>query len=189
MKLRVLGWLALGLWAGVLAKAAGEAPARVDDPGHLLPSGEAGKIAARLDDFEQRTGIRVLVQFHAKSPLEAEDKVPGAYMSALSGKLGTRQHGLLVVYFADDPDWRVWIGDELASRFAGKPGTVRELTASGAIHAVKEAMLDSAHAQAEAAFATLQKSAPTNSPPTPAQHLQLQTEALLEALTAKFSGK
>ncbi len=189
MKPRALSWLALGLCIGLLAKAAGEAPARVDDPGHLLPSGEAGKIAARLEDFERGSGIRVLVQFHAKSPPEAEDKVPGAYMSALAGQLGTRPHGVLVVYFADDPDWRVWIGDELTSRFAGKPGTVRELTASGAIHAVKEVMLDSAHAKAEAAFSALQKSAPVTVPPTPAQHLQLQTEALLDALLAKFSGK
>ena len=185
--------LAIALSAGLAMRAESTAPLAapasrsVDDPGHLLPAGVAGKMASKLEDFEHRSGIQVIVQFHQKSPPEAEDKVPGAYMAALSGKLGTRRHGVLVVYFADDPDWRVWIGDELAARFVGKAGTVQELTASDAIHNTKEAMFNSAHAKAEAAFATLQKSAPVTALPTPAQHLQLQTEALLEAVMAKFS--
>ncbi|MEO6873194.1 MAG: hypothetical protein ABI222_00065, partial [Opitutaceae bacterium] len=73
--------------------------------------------------------------------------------------------------------------------FAGKPGTVKELTASGAIHDVKEAMLTSAHTKAEAGFAALQMSSPSSQAPTQSQQLEMQTAALLEALMAKLGSK
>ncbi|HKB56149.1 MAG TPA: hypothetical protein VKC51_01035 [Lacunisphaera sp.] len=183
--------LALGFFACAAALSMAELASHFDDPGRLLPADPAWTRAvdARLGDFERATGIKIHVEIHLKSPSAEEDKVPGAYMSALSGKLGTLRHGVLVVYFADDPDWRVWIGDELTPAFAGKPGTVKELTASGAIHDVKEAMLNAARAKADAAFAALQKMAPPNQPPTPAQHLALQADALLDTLMAKLSPK
>lgn len=161
--------------------------AHVSDPAGLLAAERLGMIdlGAKLADYENRTGIRIMVQFHAKSPSTAEDQVPGAYMRALAEQLGTRQHGVLVVYFADDPDWRIWIGDDLVAQFAGKPGTVEELTASKAIHDVKEALLASARAKANAAFAAL----PPSSPPTPARHVFLQASAVLDALMEKFSVK
>lgn len=161
--------------------------AHVSDPAGLLAAERLGMIdlGAKLADYENRTGIRILVQFHAKSPSTAEDQVPGAYMRALAEQLGTRQHGVLVVYFADDPDWRIWIGDDLAARFAGKPGTVAELTSSKAIHDVKEALLAAAHTKAEAAFATLQKS----SSPTPAHRLLLQANALLDGLMPRLTSR
>ena len=173
--------------AGLSAAPIPPVAVHVGDPAGLLAAERLGAIdlEARLLDFEAKTGIRILVQFHAKSPSAAEDQVPGAYMRALAVHLGTRQHGVLVVYFADDPDWRIWIGDDLAAQFAGQPGTVGELTASKAIHDVKEALLASAHAKAEAAFAALQKS----SSPTPAQHLVLQTNAVLDALMSRLTPK
>jgi len=186
-----LSVLLLGSSLTALTAAPVDRTAHVDDPAHLLPAGLGGvnELETRLADYECCIGIRILVQFHAKSPLADEDKVPGAYMKALADKLGTQQRGVLVVYFADDPDWRIWIGDDLTSHFVGKPGTVQELTDSKAIHDVKEALLASARAKADAAFAALQKSAPANQPPTPAQHLRLQTEALLDALIARLGPK
>jgi hypothetical protein len=166
------------------------AASHFDDPGRLLPADPAWTraVEARLDAFERATGIKILVEIHLKSPSAEEDKVPGAYMSALSGKLGTLRHGVLVVYFADDPDWRVWVGDELTPAFAGKPGTVKELTASGAIHDVKEAMLAAARAKADATLAELQRIAPKEKPPAGIQ-LAMQTDALLDALIGKLSPK
>ena len=170
---------------------AAKALAHLDDPAQLLPADPAGvkALEARLAEFERTSGIRILVQFHAKSPSAEEDKVPGAYMSALSGKLGTLQRGVLVVYFADDPDWRIWIGDELTSTFAGKSGTVKELTDSRAIHDVKEILLASAHAKADSAFAVLQKAPPTNQAPSAALHLRLETDELLNVLMSSFASK
>ena len=182
--------LGSSLTAFLTAATAGQT-AHLDDPAHLLPPqlGDMNVLEGKLADFERRSGIRILVQFHAKSPSADEDEVPGAYMHTLATRLGVAQRGALLVYFADDPDWRIWIGDELTPAFAGKSGTVKELTDSKAIHDVKEALLASARAQADAAFAALQKSAPANQPPTPAQHLRLQTEALIDALIAKLGAK
>ena len=181
-------WISPALAACALFTAAAAQIPHLADPGKLLPADPIWTKAtdAKLSAFERTTGVRILVEFHLKSPPAEEDKVPGAYMSALSRKLGTLQHGVLVVYFADDPDWRVWIGDDLTSAFVGKPGTVKELTTSGAIHDVKDAMLTGARAKADTAFAALQKSAPAGQPPAAAQQLALQTDALLDALLAKF---
>jgi hypothetical protein len=170
----VPGLLVLGALLG-----AAEPAAHLADPERMLPPDAAQSVGTRLTAFEETTGIRMLVQFHAKSPAAEEDKVPGAYMHALAARLGVAESGVLVVYFADDPDWRVWIGDALTARFAGKPGTVKELTDSGAIHDAKEALLASAREKAAAEF----KYSPA---PIPAQHLALQTGALIDALAGRL---
>ena len=182
--------LALGLLAFAAALSAAGQESHFDDPGKLLPldSAWAKAVNARLDAFARATGIKILVQYHLKSPSAEEDKVPGAYMQALSAKQGTLSHGVLIVYFTDDPDWRVWIGDELTQAFAGKPGTVQALTDSGAIHEVKEALLAAAIARADATLAELRKTAPAEKPPAGMQ-LALQTDALLDALMVKLAPK
>ena len=64
-----------------------------------------------------------------------------------------------------------------------------QLTASGAIHDVKEALLTAANERADAGFAALKKNLPGDEMPRPDLKLRLQTEALIDALIAKFSGK
>ena len=182
---------ALMLLLGLPGLRAGETFAHLDDTGLLLASEPDWMLRCEtgLAEFESKRGIKILVRYHLKSPSEAEDKKPGAYMHALAQKLGVDRAGVLVVYFHDDPDWRVWIGDELANLFTGKPGTVQELTASEAIHNVKEAMLTAAHAQAEQAMVRAQEAAPEKKPLTVSQRLVIQTDILLEALKAKFAAK
>ena len=170
---------------------AAEPAAHLDDPGRLLAA-EAEWMKAgetKLAAYEHSTGIRILVQFQLKSPSEAEDKKPGAFMHALARKLGVDRGGVLVVCFNDDPDWRVWIGDELTNVFTGKPGTVQELTSSEAIHKVKEAMLTAARAKADADIEVAQKSAPAGKPLNAAQRLVFQADALLDALQARLAPK
>ena len=193
MKTRILSWLVLGCLAGAGAWAAplpGRTP-HIDDTVHLLPPipGDQDALEAKLAEFEARSGIKILVEFRERSPAADEDQVPGAYMRALSGREGTLQRGVLVVYFAADSDWRIWIGDELTARFAGKPGTVPQLTASGAIHEVKEALLTAASERADAGFAALKKNLPGDEMPSPDLKLRLQAEALIDGLIAKFSRK
>jgi uncharacterized membrane protein YgcG len=184
-----LGWLA-GVLVAQSAMAIPPIVSHVSDPAGLLATERLGvtDLEAKLADYEARTGVRILVQFHAKAPPTDEDRVPGAYMRALSEQLGTRPHGVLLVYFADDPDWRIWIGDDLAATFAGKPGTVAELTASKAIHEVKEALLSAAQAKADAAFTELQKTSAPGQQPSKAHHLELWTEALVDALMARLKA-
>jgi hypothetical protein len=107
-------------------------------------------------------------------------------MRTLAAKLGVAQRGVLVAYFADDDDWRVWIGDELTPRFVGRSGTAQEFTDSGVMHEVKEAFLQAARATGDADYARQQKTSRADQPPPPAQKLKLQTDALLDSLIFKL---
>jgi hypothetical protein len=164
-------------------------PNVVDESGDVSQdAGWVSHLQATLDGFERDQGIRVLVQFHAKSPSDDEDRVDGAYMRALSKKLGVIQRGILMVHFGDDPDWRVWIGDELTPKFVGKPGNAVEFTENGSMHKAKEAVLTAAIAGAASKYALL--NLPKADPKMPASGvlLRLQTDAIIDGLKAKFSN-
>ncbi|HZZ20667.1 MAG TPA: hypothetical protein VFE25_14930 [Opitutaceae bacterium] len=146
-----------------------------------------GRLQASLGAIQSNEGIRVLVQFHAKSPPDNEDQHPGDYMRALSAKLGVIQQGILMVHFADDPDWRVWIGDGLTPKFVGKPGNAKEFTENGEMHDAKEAVLTTAMADAARKYALL--NLPKMDAKTPASGvlLRLQAGAIVDGLKAKFA--
>ncbi len=189
MARKFMGLFALAALLGIPHPCAAEPAApRIDDPALLAASDVAwaGAAEARLADFERATGITILVQFHPKSPPPDEDRLPGAYMRALSTRLGVIRRGVLMVYFADDPDWRVWVGDELTPVFVGKPGTAAEFTASGAMHQAKEAYLAASLARADAAFAALGKSAPPGKPVPQGRRLALQADALVEGMMGRL---
>jgi len=185
--LRTLGVLAWCLTA-LTVRAAESDVAYVDDPASMLPPDPpaAATLAEHLAAYEAEHGVRILVQFHAQSPSADEDAKPGAYMHALAGKLGVAHGGVLAVYFADEDDWRIWIGDDLTAKFTGQPGTVTELTESGAIHDAKEKFFDTTLAASKAVFAVMQKSAALDSPLTPAHRIHVQAETIVSELMDRF---
>lgn len=162
--------------------------AHFHDPGALLPAEppRAKYFNFKLANFERATGVKVVGRILPKSPAAAEDAQPGAYMRAFAQRLGVGRRGALAVYFADEDEWRVWIGDESTSAFVGRAGTAQELTESGAIHDVKEAFLKTAIATGNADFARQQKSAPPDRPPPTGQRIKLQTDAVLDGLIMKL---
>jgi hypothetical protein len=174
-------WLLCGLGSA----AAAESPTvpHVDDPANRVEAVKGWALAteARLAAFEKASGIRILVQFHAAQPAPGEDKNPGDYMRALATRLGVIRKGILAVSFAGDPDWRVWIGDELAPKFVGRPGSAKEFTESGAMHKAKEAFL------AGAELLETKKSAGPGAPDPGAKLLTLQADALLDGLSTVFA--
>ncbi len=161
-----------------------------DDPQKLLPTEppRAKNFNYKLANFERTTGVRIVARLFKDAPPAAEDNVPGKFMRALATKLGVARDGVLVAHFADD-DWRVWIGDNLTARFVGHPVTAADLGEDGALHQVKEKLLDTAQAEGDAAFAAQQKSSPPDKRPPPAQHLKLQTDAVLDALLLKLEPR
>lgn len=179
--------LALVLLLLVSLPVAVAAAVHVEDEGRLLPAGSpwAQGLESKLAAFERSAGIRVLIRLQPTSPAAEEDKVPGASMRDLAARLGVIRDGVLVVYFADDPDWRVWIGDELAPRFVRKAGTAEEFTASGAIHEAKEALLKESLDQAEATLAWLKRAAPKQNPPAGLK-IALQADALADGLIRRL---
>jgi cyclophilin family peptidyl-prolyl cis-trans isomerase len=165
--------------------------AHFDDPAKLLPVDppRAKNFNYKLANLERATGLRIVGRMFAKSPSDAEDAQPGAFMRALAQKLGVAQRGAVVAYFADEDDWRVWIGDESTPAFVGRRGTAKEFTESGAMHEEKEAFLKATRARGDADFAWQKSSSPPDRQPPPAQKLKLQTDALLDALISKLEPK
>ena len=163
----------------------------IDDPGRLAvcDSHWASGMEAKLASFETSTRIRIVLQFHLKSPPADEDKKPGAYMSGLATKLGIIKGGVLVVFFADDPDWRVWVGDALTPKFVGRLGSAKEFTESGAMHEAKEAFLSRSLAEADTAFSAIKKALSTGGSLTPGKQLTLQADALIDGLRSKLGPK
>ena len=184
MKFRFLRLALLVMMTGAPALRAAPAALHLDDPGQLLPADPRWlrQMEDRLGAYEAGSGIKLLVLFHAKSPAAGEDQVPGAYMHELATRLGVNRSGVLAVYFADEDEWRIWLGDELTPRFVGRPGTVEELTKSGAIHEVKEALLTAIQATVAAAG---RKTSPKVQP-DPGLHRRQQAEAMVAGLIAKL---
>jgi cyclophilin family peptidyl-prolyl cis-trans isomerase len=165
--------------------------AHCDDPVALLPTDppRAKNFNHKLANFERVTGVRIVTRFFAKSPPADQDKVPGAWMRALAEKLGTAKRGALVAYFADEDDWRVWVGDESTSAFLGRTATAPDLVAEGAFHAAKEAFLAATRAAGDAEFAKQKQAAPSDKQPPAAQRLKLQADAVLDGLIFKLEPK
>lgn len=162
--------------------------ANFDDPDHLLPTDppRARAFNFKLANFERATGVRLVARLFKKSPPAAEDEVPGAYMKALATKLGTAKRGAFAAYFAESDEWRVWIGDESASAFLGRPASADDLKPEGKFHDAKQKFLDAARAEADAEFLKQQKAAPADKPLPPGQSLKLQTDAMLDGLIFKL---
>ena len=170
-----------------------------DDSAALQPTNvpRAKNFNFKLANFERTTGVRIVARMFAKSPTEAEDAVPGAYMHSLAEKAGTVKRGAVAAYFADEDDWRVWLSDEAANIFLGRAATGADLAPDGPLHQAKMAFMDAAIAAGNAEFALQQAAAPALSqsngpagqPVPPAQRLKLQTDALLDGLIFKLEPK
>ncbi|MBC7365332.1 MAG: peptidylprolyl isomerase [Undibacterium sp.] len=162
-----------------------------DDPQILLPAEppRAKAFNFKLANFERATGVKIRARLFAKSPTAADDAAPGQFMRALAKKLGTEKSGAVVAYFADEKDWRIWIGDDLTSTFLGRPAIPTDLGDDGAFHKVKDAFLTAVQTSGDAAFAAQKAAAPADKSPPPAQHLKLETDALLDALIFKLEPK
>lgn len=165
--------------------------AHFDDPAKLLPQDvpRAKNFNYKLANFERATGGRIYGRLFSKSPTADQDRVPGAFMRALAEKLGVAKRGAVAAYFADEDDWRVWIGDESTSAFLGRTSTPADLVDGGAFHDVKEAFLTATRAAGDAAFARDQQSFPPNDPPPPAHRLKLQADAVLDGLILKLEPR
>ncbi len=159
----------------------------IHDPANLVSgNGEfIREMESRLSGLEQKSGIRVLIRYHAQEPSEAEDSEPGAFMRALSAQLGVLDNGVLAVHFADVDEWRVWIGNDLTSQFVGEEGTAAEFTASGAMHDAKEAWLAKVYSESQGVWnwwiATSKGRA------KPSDKVEFETIALSDGMEAKFT--
>jgi cyclophilin family peptidyl-prolyl cis-trans isomerase len=164
--------------------------AHFDDPDHILPTEppRARNFNYKLANFERITGTRIVGRIFARLPDVKADEVPGATMRGLAAKHGVDRSGVMVAYFADDKDWRVWIGDDLVPAFLGRAVVAGDLGDGGVLHDAKTALLDAAQAKGDAAFAAQQRAAPPDRQPPPGQQVKLQADALLDALILRLES-
>ena len=164
------------------------AQSRFYDPDHVLGTDPrlARSYTIKLGNFERTTGIPVRIRLFAKSPPEPEDNKAGVYMRKLARELGVSKSGVVIACFADQVDWRVWVGDDVTSRFLGRPASPADLVEDGAFHKVKEAILDGAAAQGDASFEELKKKG--GAAATPERHLRLQLDPLVERVFEKLES-
>ena len=155
-------------------------------PTPLIAATDEQALERKLAAFEKVMGIRVLLQLHTLSPSAEEDKVPGAYMHGLAQTLDVDQRGVLVVYFADEDDWRIWFGDEIAPHFVGQPRTTKELTESGAIHDAKEALLTASRVEGDSAFAKIQRTSGLPPEMLKRKRVRAHADALLDLMISKI---
>jgi len=165
--------------------------AHVNDPDHLLPTEppRARNFNFKLANYERVTGRRIVVRLFAKSPSDAEDAKPGAFMSALAAKVGTARDGILIAYFADEKDWRVWFGDTTIATVLGHAPTAADLAPEGPLHVAKMKLIDDCTAQGDRDFAEQQKAAAPDKQPVPAQHLKLQLDDVVDRLILLYEPK
>jgi len=159
-----------------------------DDPDGVLPTDppRARNFNFKLGNFERATGRRIYARVLARSPGEAEDAVPGAFMRALAQKLGVDRDGVLAVYFADEPDWRLWIGDALVAPFLGRAATPADLGEGAALHEAKEALFAAVATQAAAYTEQARVARGPDRPLTPADLAKYSVDAMLDALILRF---
>jgi hypothetical protein len=165
--------------------------AHFDDPDHLLPTDPPRALVfqRKLANLERATGVKIFARLYATfSPGPA-----GQWQSARAGaeakKLGLTQDGVVALYFADTGKWSLWIGDQLANRFTGRPGTPDQLMLDGSFHRAKQDLFAAAKAQAERYTADAVKTLPPDKPLTGAQRIKFQIDAMLDALIVKFEPK
>ena len=145
-----------------------------------------------LDERRQtksRYVLKIVARLMAKSPTAEEDAVAGAYMHALARQLGVAQKGVLAVYFADEDDWRIWIGDDLASEFLGRPALPADLGEGAALHQAKEAFFATVKTLPEKNTARERARRSAENPLTPADLIKFSTDAMLDSLIFRFEPK
>ncbi|HYC72844.1 MAG TPA: peptidylprolyl isomerase [Opitutaceae bacterium] len=167
------------------------AAAHFDDPDRVLPADppRAKNFNFKLANFERATGRKIIARVFARSPAPAEDTGPGEYMRALAGRLGVARTGILAVYFADESDWRVWVGDERVADFLGRPVSSADLGEGGAVHDAKDVLFAEVDARA-ARYADQARAArgPAN-PLTAADLAKYSVDAMLDLLIFRFEPK
>ncbi|MBI2517519.1 MAG: peptidylprolyl isomerase [Opitutae bacterium] len=117
--------------------------AHFDDPDKLLPQDvpRAKNFNFKLANFERFTGKKIYARVFKAFRPEHEGQKLGAFHSALAERLGVKERGVLVSYFADRDTWMIWIGEDLLPAFVGRAGTHAELVESGLLMKRKESFI------------------------------------------------
>jgi cyclophilin family peptidyl-prolyl cis-trans isomerase len=153
--------------------------AHFDDPAKVLPQDvpRAKNFNYKLNNFQRATGRRIYARVYpAFTPADAGQK-PAAFTQQLAKSLGVYQDGVLAVYFADQDQWQVWVGDDLMPVF--NPGHQRTMDVKNALFAAVKAKTAEYTGLARATRGP-------DKPLTPADLAKYSVDAMLDRLILQF---
>lgn len=156
--------------------------AHFDDPQKVLPQEipRAKNFNYKLNNFARATGRRIYARVYPAFTPTAEAKTPAPFTQQLARSLGIHQDGVLAVYFADQDQWQVWVGDDLMPVF--NPGHRPTMEVKNALYQAVKAKAAEYTGQARAARG------PDN-PPKPADLAKYSVDAMLDLLIFQFEPK
>lgn len=153
--------------------------AHFDDPAKVLPTEvpRAKNFNYKLNNFQRATGRRLYARVYPSfTPTDAA-KTPAPFTQQLAQSLGIHQSGVLAVYFADQDQWQVWVGDDLMPRF--NPEHRKTMDVKNALYAAVKAKA--------AQYAELaRKTRGPDKPLTPADLAKYSVDAMLDLLIFQF---
>lgn len=163
--------------------------AHFHDPDHLLPAEPPRALAfqRKLANFERATGQKIYVRLLAKFAPEKPQQSPGRLAGSMAKQLGLPAPSALAVYFADQDQWGLWLGEAYLPAFTGKAGAeLQAMLHDGSLHRAKESFFTAARQAAAVATVDYATSLPAGQDVPPAQKLKLQVDAVIDALIFKF---
>ena len=176
-------------FAALLAKtpvyAGAPAPgptAHFDDPDKLLPDDppRADSFNFKLANLQRATGLKIYARVLRKiDPADAKLQ-PGAIAKRYAGKLGVLADGAMVLYFADEDEWALWIADPLLPAFNPKGAD---------LHDAKQAFLAPLKAQVEAYTAEMAKTLPPRQTVSRGMKIKYRLDAVLDGLILRLEPK
>lgn len=153
--------------------------AHFDDPAKVLPVEvpRAKNFNFKLANFQRATGRRIYARVYPAFTPTGEAKTPAPFTQQLARTLGVHQNGVLAVYFADQDQWQVWVGDDLLPVF--NPDRQR-------LTDVKQELFAAVRAKAAEYTAQARAARGPDNPPKPADLAKYSVDAMLDLLIFRF---
>jgi cyclophilin family peptidyl-prolyl cis-trans isomerase len=162
--------------------------AHFDDPDHVLPTEppRAKYFNFKLANFERFTGKKIYARiFKTFTPTHDGQKL-GAFHAELAEKLGVKNDGVLVSYFADLDTWMLWIGEPLLPAFMGRAGSREEfLSRDGLMQRKQSFFADAKKRGADFAAQAIAEGRTVND----AQRLKLVVDEVVDGLIMIYEPK
>jgi cyclophilin family peptidyl-prolyl cis-trans isomerase len=161
-----------------------------DDPDKILPTewNRARVFNFKLANFERFTGTKLTARIFAKAPADAEGDKLDSWLLREAERLGVKKSGAFAVYFADQDQWHLRIGDESVSQFIRGPLGEKPSPATSLAEAVEE-FLDDTRSRGAEFIAKAQASATPDKPVSASQKIKLKVDAVLDGLIFKLEPR
>jgi cyclophilin family peptidyl-prolyl cis-trans isomerase len=156
--------------------------AHFQDPDGLLPvePPRAKYFNYKLANFERATGVKICARIYRTFQPAAPGEKINDLRGRLARELGVEKRGALALYFADQDDWSLWIGDQQVPAF-----NPRGLN----LHECKQAFVAAARARAKAAETDVQRMTGPGKPLIAAQRQKLFVDEIVDGFIQLFEPR